>query len=213
MNSTLGRTVFIALLAAGLFGLFLLVTPKLTTAGSGTGGDIPTTAGTTPPPATDPTTSTCPCLPASTTTVPTPTTTVPVITTTSVTTTIPVTTTLPLGWDPESQTVENGYDGSVGLTVSFRSPRGTSVEAGDTVAWRIHVTNDTAGELWGVFAYVEGFGPTVCDHRHLDVGESTDCWATGLAYAGTGDVVAWVNAWTEIRQVKDIALIPFVVVP
>jgi len=201
MHSNLGRTVFIALLAAGLFGLFLLVTPKLTTAGSGSGGSTSTAATSdTLPDAT--TTSLCPCLPASTTTtVPTP------------STTVPVTTTLPLGWDPDSQTAANGYDGSVIMAASFMSPRGSSVEAGDTVAWQIRVTNDTTGDLWGVFAYVEGFGPAVCDHRHIGAGESTDCRATGLAYVGTGDVVAWVNAWTEERQVKDITRISFTVSP
>ncbi len=197
MQSNLGRTVFIALLAAGLFGLFLLVTPKLTTAGSGSGASTITTTASTLPPTT---TTTTPGV-MTTTTVPT------------VSTTVAVTTTLPLGWDPESQTAENGYDGSVGMTASFRTPRGSIVEAGDTVAWQIHVTNETAGDLWGVFAYVEGFGPAACDRRHIGTGESTDCWATGLAYVGTGDVVAWVNAWTEERQVKDIALVPFVVIP
>jgi hypothetical protein len=200
MQSNLGRTVFIALLAAGLFGLFLLVTPKLTTAGSGSGGTT-SAAPTTVTPEPDVTAATCPCLPTSTTTTSVP------------TTTVPVTTTLPLGWDPASQTAANGYDGSVVMTASFISPRGSSVEAGDTVAWQIHVTNDTTEDLWGVFAYVEGFGPSVCDQRHIGAGESTDCWATGLAYVGTGDVVTWVNAWTEERQVKDIVRIPFTVIP
>ena len=192
MQSNLARTTFIAVLAAGLFGLFLLVTPKLTAGGTGSPTN-PTTAATTTP--------------ASTTTT---------VVTASIPTTvtpIPPTTTLAVGWNPEVQTVEYGYDGSVVMETSFLAPDGTLVGAGDTVAWQVHVTNTTDDGLWGVFAYVEGFGPAYCDTRHIEAGESTDCWAAGLAYAGVGDVVAWVNAWTEERQVKAIDLIPFTVAP
>lgn len=179
MRSNLGRTVFVTVLAAGLFGMFLLVAPELTTAGSGSAS--PTTTSTT-------------------TTMPAP-------------TTVPVTTTVPEVWDPESQTPDEGYDGSVVMTASFVSPRGTTVEVGDSVAWRIQVTNATSDELWGVFAYVEGFGAALCDASHTYAGETTDCWATGPAFAGTGNVVAWVNAWTEVWQVKDKILVPFTVTP
>ena len=75
--------------------------------------------------------------------------------------------------------------------------------------WRVVVTNTTDGELWGVYAWVEGFGRAYCDSRHLGAGESTECLATGTAYAGVTEVVVWVNAWTEVHQVKDKVLVEF----
>ncbi len=189
----LGRTIMITLLAAGLFGLFLLVAPKLTA--SGNRG------------ATADTTSTM--LPG-----------VPItVTTTSVparagSMTLPATTTTtqpPEGWNPEHMTPANGYDGSITIVPEASGPDTGSIADGDTITWQVHVVNTSGGELWGVYAYVERFGRAYCDSHHLDAGASTDCWATGTAYAGVQQVVAWVNAWTEVRQVKDKVLLDLVV--
>ena len=198
-NECMGRTILITLLAAALFGVFLLVAPNLTASGSRTaaGPDAITTVAvsTTLPAGTMPTTS----APESTTTIP--------LTTT---TTVP-----PQGWNPAAMTPENGYDGSVSLASTVLGPDGSSEPAiiadGDAVDWRVVVTNSTSGELWGVYAWVEGFGRAYCDSRHLDAGESTECLATGTAYAGVTEVVAWVNAWTEDRQVKHKVLVELAV--
>jgi hypothetical protein len=194
----LGRTIVITLLAAALFGAFLLVAPKLTA--SGGRGAVPDTGGTTATPTTvvtAPITITTTSLPAlgSTTTLPATT-----------------TTTAPSpGWNPEAMTPAAGYDGSIRIVPAASGPEAESIADGDTLTWRVHVVNTTAGELWGVFAWVEGFGRAYCDSHHLDAGASTDCWATGTAYAGVQRVVAWVNAWTEVRQVKDKVLMDLVV--
>lgn len=190
-NECMGRTILITLLAAILFGVFLLVAPKLTASGNGSAvGPSTTTTATTPA---ETTTTTAP---ESTTTIPTTTTTQP-----------------PDGWNPAEMTPANGYDGSVSLSSTVSGPDGASESAiiadGDAVDWRVVVTNSTSGELWGVYAWVEGFGRAYCDSRHLGAGESTECLATGTAYAGVTEVVVWVNAWTEVHQVKDKVLVEF----
>jgi len=191
-SSYLGRTILITLLAAGLFGVFLLVAPKLTASGGGTAAATTTLAAATTTAPITVTTTTAPAAESTTTT-----------------------TQEPQGWNPEEMTPENGYDGSVTITSAVSGPEGASESAiiadGDAVSWQLHVTNATAGELWGVYAWVEGFGRAYCDSRHLDAGESTDCWAVGTAYAGVSEVVAWVNAWTDERQVKDQVLVELVV--
>lgn len=196
----LGRTILITLLAAGLFGAFLLVSPDLTASGSGTASG-----------------------PATTTTLVLTTTTLPEATSTTApvasTTTIPVSTTTlpPEEWNPSEMTPENGYDGSVSMVTTALGPDGAASTAivadGDAVDWQVVVTNSTDGELWGLYAYIEGFGRAYCDSRHLEAGESTECFASGTAYAGVTHIVAWVNAWTENRQVKDMVLVELAVAP
>ncbi len=187
-NECMGRTILITLLAAGLFGAFLLVSPNLTASGSGTAAG-PETSTTVIVSTTLPDTTTTTAAVASTTTIPATTTTPP-----------------PEEWNPAEMTPENGYDGSVSMVATALGPDGAAATAiiadGDAVEWRVVVTNTTDGELWGLYAYIEGFGRAYCDSRHLAAGGSTECLATGTAYAGVTDVVAWVNAWTEDRQVK-----------
>lgn len=189
MGISIGRTAFIAGLAAALFGLFLLVAPRLTASSEIT----PTTAAAT---TTVPTTTG--------TTVVAPTTTLAPVTTTTVAAT--TSTTLPVGWDPAGMTPANGYDGTVSIAAAATGPLGDKesviITDGDTVTWQVHVVNTTDGRLWGVFAWVEGFGRAYCDDRRLEPFAETDCWATGRAYAGETTVVAWANAWTEETQVK-----------
>ena len=196
LDDGLGRSILITLLAAALFGAFLLIAPRLTAS------------------TTEPSTATTPAA------VPTTVSTAPLGVTP---TTLPSATTIPQprispngpeGWDPEAMTRANGYDGTVALAAEAL-PRGGA--AGDElhdrepVTWRLQVRNTTDGELWGVFAWVEGFGRALCDDHHLDPGAVTECRATNTAYAGTQQVVAWVNAWTEISQVKDKLLFELVV--
>lgn len=190
----IGRTIFIAALAGVMFAAFLLVTPRLTAStGPGAGGtaeDTTTTTG-----AVITTTTAAP----STTTVVAPATTVPV-----------TPTTLPEALDP-------AYDGTVTLGVYVEGEgEGKEfgvVEDGDTIKWRLHVTNASDGTLWGVYAYVELFGPARCDAHILEPGESTDCWVSGRAFEGTLRAEAWVNAWTLTRMVKDKAFLDLTVLP
>lgn len=208
MRQHLGRTIFITVLAAGLFGLFLLITPKLTSGSSAPGATAPTS--------TVPATTTS--APVTTTSVPAATsTTVPVTTTTTVppstttTTTVPLTTLYPEEWNPVIQTPANGYDGSllVEAAVIGAEPPTTVAIGGDSLTWYVRVTNTTDGRLWGVFAWVEGFGRAYCKDSRLEAGQSTDCYAAGIALPGTYESVAWANAWTETRQVKEKVLVPF----
>jgi hypothetical protein len=206
MRQHLGRTIFIAVLAAGLFGLFLLITPKLT---AGNNTPAATSASTMPVTTTVPVATTGPAV--TTTTVPAPTTTTlpPNATTT---TTAPLTTLYPEEWNPATQTPANGYDGSLlveAAVIGAEAPTTVAI-GGDSLTWYVRVTNTTDARLWGVFAWVEGFGRAYCKDSRLEAGQSTDCYAAGITLPGTYESVAWANAWTETRQVKQKVLVPFV---
>lgn len=192
MGISIGRTAFIAGLAAALFGVFLLVAPRLTASDEATPATsiASTTVVTAPITASTATTTTATTTPTTVTT-----TTIPVVTTTA-----------PIGWDPAEMTPANGYDGTITMSAAFTGPLGDKewaiIADQDTVSWQVHVVNTTDGPLWGVFAWVEGFGRAYCDSTRLAPFGETDCWASGTAYAGETEVVAWVNAWTETTQVK-----------
>lgn len=193
MNSALARTVFVALLAGVLFGAFLLLAPDPTASGE-----------------VQPATTTSTVVAAPTTTALATTTTVPP--NTSSTTIPPTTTTTTVipEWNPAEQTPSAGYDGSVTIgivTVDPLAPR-----EGDTVTWRLRITNATDGRLWGVFAWVEGFGQARCPSTRIEPGQGMTCVASDVArYPGSARLVAWVDAWTDTRQVKDAVLVPLTV--
>lgn len=201
-----GRTLFIAVIAGGIFAVFLMLTPKMTTSvgdvatAAVAGGDQATTTTDEVPPST-PTTLT---VPTSTTLA------------TTTTTVVATTTTEPEPgeiWEP--MTPEFGYDGTVRLTLHFEGAHGEALPIMtdfDTVVWRLHVTNTTDQELWGVFAWVERAGRAYCDDHHLYGFGETDCWVSSTVYADDWVVDAWVNAWTTQRQVKDRVSLPLTVI-
>jgi hypothetical protein len=197
---SLGRTIFTGILAAGLFGLILLVSPRLTYSQESDRSSTPSTTLTGAPVE----------LTVTTTTLPATTTTVPAAATTTTTTGVTTTTVAAVEeWDPASQTPANGYDGSVVLAGLVPNPEFPSDL--ETVTWTLTVTNAHDGRLWGVYAYVEGFGHAPCDAHILDPGESTTCRVDGPVYTGTDQVVAWVDAWTLERQVSDKVLFELVI--
>ncbi|OFW66707.1 MAG: hypothetical protein A2Z12_08850 [Actinobacteria bacterium RBG_16_68_21] len=206
--SGVGRTVFIALLAGGIFGAFLLVTPKLAAtrpsvpAASIVGDEAIESSATT--------------IPAATTTTSAPT------STTSTTVTSPAVAAPGAAGEPVvdewgPMTPEQGYDGTVQLSVYLEGPLGgkefSVVSDLDTVLWRLHVTNTTDQELWGVFAWLERAGRAPCDNHHLLPHGETDCWITTIAYADDTAAVAWVDAWTTTRRVTDKVVFPYQVLP
>lgn len=188
-----GRTIFIAALAGIMFAGFLLVTPRLTAST----GDAP--------PGPDSPVETTTTMATTTTTEAATSTTIPMTTTT---TSPPTSTTL---------TPADGYDGTVELGLYFEGEADGKeaglIEHGDTIQWRLHVTNASEGTLWGVFAYLELHGPVPCDDRILEAGESTDCWIESKAVEGSHTAQAWVNAWTLTRMVKDMVFAEVVVLP
>jgi hypothetical protein len=190
-----GRTIFIAALAGVMFAGFLLVTPRLT---ASTGDQTPGAVGGT--------TSTSTAAATTTTTAATTTTVAATTTTTSLTTST-----------TEPRLPVNGYDGTVELGVYFEGEADGKefgvIEHGDTITWRLHVVNESAEKLWGVYAYLELHGPAACDDRILAPGESTDCWIETRAVVGSHQAQAWVNAWTLTRIVKDMVFTDFVVLP
>jgi hypothetical protein len=182
-----GRTLFVAALAAGIFAAFLVVTPKLTAAGNDAGTTAPSTTVTTTTPDAASTSTTA----AATTTTMAP----------------PTTTSTAAGPTGIPLTAEEGYDGTVRLTVYAEGPLGGAawalVSDGDTVTWRLHVVNTTDQELWGVFAWLERGGRALCDDHHLVGFGETDCHITTTAYDDDETFEAWVDAWTTERQVHD----------
>lgn len=201
MRLDLARTGFIAVLAAALFGLFLLVAPRLTATDA---GEVTTTA----PPHSETTLSTAP--------IASPRTTVTVVTTIPVSTTAaPAAAVVPAEWDPAGLTPANGYDGTLALvaTASGSASGAAPVIDRQTAHWTMTVTNTSDGLLWGLFAYVEGYGRASCaDRRVAPLGEVV-CHVEGTVWLDGTPVVAWVNAWTETQQVKDMVLVDLVIAP
>jgi len=71
----------------------------------------------------------------------------------------------------------------------------------DAARFQIRLDNTSDEELWGVFAYLEGYGPISCMESHLDPGEHTACTVTDTVYSGTHTGEVWANAWTTQHQV------------
>jgi len=84
---------------------------------------------------------------------------------------------------------------------------------GSAATWKITVTNQSDEYLWGVYAYLEGFGAVTCGSRQLDAGESTTCWADDTVWAGTHEAAAWATAWTVDRMVEEGTALLYTVGP
>ena len=80
-----------------------------------------------------------------------------------------------------------------------------------TATWSITVSNQGEEYLWGVYAYLEGFGPVMCDDRQLDIGASTSCLTDQTVWTGEHRAVAWATAWTLDRMVHEEVFLPYVV--
>jgi len=122
------------------------------------------------------------------------------VTTSSAVTTTAGTTTPSLASGPD--------DGAVSLVVAglhdgLYGPPRSSFFAGDAIGWHFRVTNTGGEYLWGVFVYLEGYGPVACEARRLEAGAGTDCWAETVAVPDQSAGEAWVTAWTSLRMVTD----------
>ncbi len=91
----------------------------------------------------------------------------------------------------------------VGLHDGRYGPPRSAFFAGDAIGWHFRVTNTGAEYLWGVFVYLEGYGPVACEARRLEAGAATDCWAETVAAPDENAGEAWVTAWTSLRMVTD----------
>jgi len=141
--------------------------------------------------------------PATTTTAPATTT-----STTTSTTSTSTTTTTPVSTSTVPPVVPPTDDGAVELQLAgvhsgAYGPARSGFFAGDRIGWHLRVTNTGEQYLWGVFVYLESYGPVACEAHRLEAGASTDCWAETVAVTGNNDAEAWVTAWTETRMVGD----------
>jgi hypothetical protein len=201
-----GPVLRIAALAATLLALAAVIGPRLASSGSGgstessVAGSLPGGTGA----AFATTTTTIAAAETSTTAAP-PTTAVAATTSTTGTTVPRATTTtatapFPVEVAPDSGAVDLAL---VGLHAGRYGPQRSGFFAGEAIAWHFRVTNTGGEYLWGVFVYLELYGPVSCSARRLDVGESADCWAETTAVAGSNEAEAWVTAWTDTRMVTD----------
>jgi hypothetical protein len=136
-------------------------------------------------------------------------------TTTTTSTTLPPATTTTLAPPPTTTTLPAADPGDVaadggaveltllGLHSGLYGPSRSPYFAGGLIGWHFQVANTGDEHLWGVFVYLETYGPISCDARRLDVGESTDCWAETMALEGNNTAVAWVTAWTRAHMVSN----------
>jgi hypothetical protein len=200
-----GPMLRLAALAATLLALAAVIGPRLVSSGgdgpaeaaaslsaaaaaaSHTGGPSipppPTTTST--PPTTSTTSTTLP--PATTTTLARPVT----------------TTTLPVVAPDDAGTDGGAVELTlVGLHSSRYGPPRSPNFAGGLIFWHFRVANTGPEYLWGIFVYLEAYGPIGCDTRRLDVGESADCWAETRALEGDDSAIAWVTAWTRTHMVS-----------
>jgi len=90
---------------------------------------------------------------------------------------------------------------------------GDDITDGSTGTWKITVSNQGDEYLWGVYAYLEGLGQVACEHRQLDIGESTNCWANQITWTGDHEAIAWVTAWTTDRMVEEETSLGYTVGP
>jgi len=88
-----------------------------------------------------------------------------------------------------------------GLHAGREGPRRASFLPDDRIGWHFRVVNTGDEYLWGLFVYLERYGPVACGVRRLDVGEAADCWAETWAQSGANTAEAWVTAWTTSRMV------------
>ncbi len=182
----------IAALAAALIALVAIIAPRL--AASGGGGSTESTVATSLPGGSGAGLATT-----------TSSTEPPAATTTTSTTSAPATTTTLPAVIPGEGTADTGAVDLVlvGLHAGRYGPQRWGFFPGDTIGWHFRVTNTGGEYLWGVFVYLELYGPVTCSARRLDVGESADCWAETTAVAGGNEAEAWATAWTDTRMVTD----------
>ncbi|MBU1226898.1 MAG: hypothetical protein KJ698_06790 [Actinobacteria bacterium] len=89
----------------------------------------------------------------------------------------------------------------------------TALVDGATATWEITITNQGTEYLWGVYAYLEGFGEVPCRSRQLDIGASTTCSAEQIVWEGDTEAIAWATAWTTERMTEDETSLAFTVAP
>lgn len=207
-----GRVLRVGALAAAALALVAVLGPRLAFSGGGShpeaatappdglAGPGPQAAGlqvvatttsaaaappTTLPTASTPTTTTTPA-PASTTTT----------NSTSTTTTVP----LPPQAPPDGGAVRLSL---AGIHAGLHGPQVGFFVPGEPIGWHFRVTNTGDEFLWGVFVYLELYGPVACSEPRLEPGASADCWAETPAYDGRNQAEAWLTAWTGTRMVAD----------
>lgn len=81
------------------------------------------------------------------------------------------------------------------------------VEAGpyhhdDEIRFRIAIVNSGTEYLWGVYAYLEGYGEVECSDRRLAPGEASECVARVRLDAEDFLADAWATAWTESEEIR-----------
>jgi hypothetical protein len=209
-----GRALRIGALGVSLLALVAVVGPRLASSGGGgapASGSLPAgepaeVTATTVPPEDRPAT-TLPATTSSTTSATVTTTTTSAATTTANATTTTATlaspttpTPMPAVLLPDQGVVDLEL---IGLHAEAYGPPQAGFFAGDGIGWHFRVTNRGDEYLWGVFVYLELYGPVACTARRLPVGESADCWAETTALVGANEAEAWVTAWTALRMVTD----------
>lgn len=187
-----GRALRVAALVVSLLALVAVVGPRLASSG---GGGAPSS--TSLPSGPEPEATTTSGSPAEPTVTAAPATTSTSPAASSTTTTLAPG---PTATVPDQGEVDLTL---AGLHAGTYGPSQSGFFAGDTIGWHFRVTNRGNEYLWGVFVYLELYGPVACGARRLAVGESTDCWAETTAMAGANEADAWVTAWTALRMVTD----------
>lgn len=209
----LGRVLRGAALAACLVALVAVIGPRLASSGggapvgalpAGTPGTISlmasTPGGTSAASATTTATTTTATTTTTTTTTASADSSSVVTTAAAASSTSPTSLTPALGSGPDEGAVSVAV---LGLHAGTFGPPRSGFFAGEAIGWHFRVTNTGAEYLWGVFVYLEGYGPVVCEARRLEVGAGTDCWAETIATPDQNAGEAWVTAWTSLRMVTD----------
>ena len=70
--------------------------------------------------------------------------------------------------------------------------------------WHFRVENSSDEKLWGLYVYLEGYGPVRCEDVYLAPGDATDCRARKRVWSGANTADAWATAWTTERQVGEM---------
>ena len=214
-----GLALRIGALAATVLALGAVIGPRLISSGGGGSQTGPAAAALPGAPASElrQTTTSALVAPATTAVLPATTapTTIPAPTTTVTTVPVFATTTAPAPGPSDESGVVDG--GAVALTLAGLADGALGEArvgffADDPIGWHFQVKNTGDEYLWGVYVYLELYGPVTCSARRLDVGEFADCWAETTAQAGSNVADAWVTAWTRQRMLTD-RLLAVVAVP
>jgi hypothetical protein len=106
---------------------------------------------------------------------------------------------------PESLPAAVRLDGAAEggeITVSVIPLDGGPFHHDDEVRFRITVFNSGNEYLWGVYAYLEGYGRVGCSDRRLAPGEASECIARVRLDAEDYVADAWATAWTETEEIR-----------